>query len=183
MIGRVRRAGDHPGVRPRGTVVHGRHQVDGGFLAVEFLPDHRGAVGAGENIGPRRPPIGPPDRQRLREGAAAVARARIEQTLADLATRVPGHMIGARARNRQARTVMRASGDLPVVFTHAMQFAGRCGIREGDDRMIANATLEDIPENDDGAAGPRERQRKATALAGVVLGQPGFRVGRAAIGR
>ena len=57
-------------------------------------------------------------------------------------------------RNREARSLMRTGGDLPVVVADAMDLARRRRIGEGHDRMVAHAAFKDVPEHDDRRPGP-----------------------------
>lgn len=63
---------------------------------------------------------------------------------------------------------MRARLDLPVVDTDAAQRAGRRGVLEGDDGVIADRSGEDVSEDDRRPAGAGEGEAEPAAFAGVV---------------
>ena len=152
------------------------HQIDRGFLAIELFPDHDGAVRPGDDVGARRASVGLSNRKRVGERFPAIPRARVEQALAKLPVRVPGHMVGARRRDRQAGPVMRARRDLPIVPTDTLNLARRRGIDKRHYRVIPDAAVEDVPEDDDRTPGSGKGDAQPAALAGVVLGhmRPGI---------
>src|SRR5580704_8011131 len=111
-----------------------RHQIDGGLLAIELLPDDHRAMWPGEDIGSRRTPVRPANWQWIRKRPAPVSRAGIKQTFANLAVGVPRDVIGARGRDRETWPVMWTGRYLPVVLADAADLAGRRRIGKGHDR-------------------------------------------------
>ena len=110
--------------RPGFAVVGRGHLLDGGNLAVEFLPHQPDGSATCQEVRSCRPPAGVGDRHRCREMLAVIQGSGIEQALTRLARGEPRRVNNARLADGEARPVMRAGLDPPIVDADPTRLPG-----------------------------------------------------------
>src|SRR5262245_3041682 len=111
---------DELGFGPCRAVVMRDHDLDISLLAVELLPGKPDIIPDGHHVWSRGTAVLAAKWHRRRKGAASIERPRIEHALANGASGEPGHVIGSVGSNRQARTVVGAGVDPPIVVADPM---------------------------------------------------------------